>query len=647
MFARAVGGPVRVRSRALMVAAALSLSAGAAAAQDAPPASVEQLRDLSIDQLANLQVTSVARSPQSLSDAPAAIYVITHDQIVRSGLKSLPEILRLAPNLFVARTSGDSWVIAARGLDGNDQDQAFSNKLLVMIDGRSVYTPLFSGVYWDMQGVLAEDIDRIEVISGPGATLWGANAYSGVINIITRSSGDTQGVYAEGGGGNGGARGAVRYGGRLGEHATWRVYAEAAGHFDSETATGATAHDHWERPQGGFRLDWSPSQADAVTMQGDAYYGSEVATSSIGGGDVLARWSHAWDSRSSLQVQAYFDRIVRGDDSTGGSGFWQNMYDLDVQDSLALGSRHALVFGGGVRVSQYSIVGTPTLQFAPARADLHLADAFVQDTVTLARQLKLTLGLKIEDDPYSGASALPDVRLSFTPAQGVLLWAAASQAVRSPTPFDTDVVEKVGSEVFLTGDHAFEPERLTAYQAGLRLQPVPSLSLSVSAYDNVYQDLRSVEATPVTFVPIHWGNGMQGYAYGLEAWADYQVAAWWRLGASLNLLSEHLKFRPGDLGLLGVAQAGDDPKRQASLKSTIDLGGHVSWFADLRYVSALPDPHVPSYVELDTSVGWDVTRHIRLALSGFNLLHERHVEFATAAGGAVSRSVYAELQFRY
>ncbi len=288
------------------VAAAQELASGQPAAT---PSRVEDLRDLSIDQLSQVQVTSVSKSPEALSDAASAIYVITHDDIVRSGSISIPEILRLAPNLDVVQTSASSYIITARGFSGNISDQNFTNKLLVLIDGRSVYTPLFSGVYWDMQDVTVEDIDRIEVISGPGATLWGANAVNGVINIVTRKSSQTQGGVIDLAAGSLGSSLTVQYGGRIGDDLTYRVYAKTFNDYDTLTATGRRAGDAWSKPQGGFRLDWTPTTADTVTLQGDGYKGAEnqpgQPNQDIAGGDVLGRWNHVFTNGSDLQVQAY------------------------------------------------------------------------------------------------------------------------------------------------------------------------------------------------------------------------------------------------------------------------------------------------------------------------------------------------------
>ncbi len=630
-----------VRVATLALAAAVAFGAAQARAQ-----SVEELQQLSIGELSNLDVSSVSKAAQPLSEAPASIFVITHDVIARYGATTVPEMLRLAPNLFVAQTSASDYVVTARGFSGNSQAQSFSDKLLVLIDGRTVYTPLFSGVYWDMQGVLPEDIDRIEVISGPGATLWGANAVNGVINIITRKSYETQGGFAEVGGGNLQRYAAARYGGRISPSLTWRAYVQEVYGTDTLTSTGAPASDHWSRPQGGFRLDWTPRASDTVTLQGDAYYGTEVATTSIGGGNLTARWNHNWAGGSNLQVQAFFDRVVRGTDNAGGSGFWQNIYDLDAQNSFRLGERNLIVWGGGVRFTQYKIAGAGSLQFSPPARTLDLENGFVQDTITLAKPLKLTLGLKLEDDPYAGLSVLPSARLAWTPSQSLMFWAAVSRAIRSPTPFDADVREFAGPTLFLKGNPAFETEKLTAYEVGVRAQPFSRFSFSASGFFNVYNDLRNIEFTPGSFVPLFWGNGMEGYTYGFEGWGQFQATNWWRLMAGLNLLSEHLKFEPGASTLLGIPQNVNDPSRQATLRSSMNLGPKVTLDADLRYVGVLPDPHVPSYVELNGRIGWAVTPKLELAVSGFNLLHDHHQEFPGPAG-QVPRSVFAEVRARF
>jgi iron complex outermembrane recepter protein len=632
--------------RSLFVAFVLVSCVSGARAQ-----TIESLRTLSIDQLANLDVSSVTKTTEVLSEAPAAVYVITHDEIVRSGAQTLPEILRLAPNLQVYQLSASSYTVTARGFSGNPADQAFSNKLLVLIDGRSVYTPLYSGVYWDMQDVPPSDIERIEVISGPGATLWGANAVNGVINIITRKAQDTQGGLVDISAGNLFQSATLRYGGTLDDDLAYRFYVRDYAGDDTETSTGANAHDHWNRPQGGFRFDWTPAGSDSVTVSGDDFAGYEAApgapNTDIAGRNLTAHWTHDFADGSSLQILSYYDREERSTANAAGS-FFVDTYDLEAQHNFSPNAWNAISWGGGMRVSNYSIEGTPTLYFVPMSRSLDLADVFAQDSIAIDPSLTAVLGFKIEDDPYAGVAPLPSGRLSWKVADGALIWAAISRAVRSPTPFDTDVVEKVGSAVGLTGNPYFLDETLTAYELGTRVEPTERLSFSLSAYYNDYNDLRTVEITPVTVFPITWGNKLEGDTYGVEVWGNYQLYSWWRLSASVNELEEHFKFAPGSTSaILGVAQIGDDPHETATLRSSMDITADVNFDWDLRYVSKLPDPVVPAYVEMNASLGWNLSHAVRLSLSGFNLLHARHQEFPASVADAVPRSFSVGLQWRF
>ncbi len=626
--------------------AAAVLCAGQAAPVHAQ--SIEDLREMSIDQLADINVSSVTKSSESLRDAPGAIYVISHEDIIRSGATTIPDMLRLAPNLFVAQTSASTFTVSARGFSGSAGAQNFANKLLVMIDGRSVYTPLYSGVYWDMQDVPPDDIDRIEVISGPAAALWGANAVNGVINIITKKASETQGLTADIGGGNLQQVASLQYGGRAGDLA-WRLYARAIDGDDTLTTTGAKARDSWSKGQGGFRADWTPSPADQVTLQGDIFKGDTADSGpdndTISGGNILGRWNHAWSNGSNLQVQAYFDRASQSTDN-GGGAFWVNTYDLDIQHSFSIGARNQIVWGGGLRSADYGITSGSGLSFQPSSRDLVLGDVFVQDSFAITETVKLIAGVKVESDPFVGVTPLPDIRLSWKLNQTTLLWAAVSQAIRSPTPFDRDVHEEVGGINLLNAGGTFKSEDLTAYEIGARVQPTDRLSFSVSTYYNVYHDLRTIELAPGGFFPLQWGNGMYGDAYGVEAWGDLRVTDWWRLSAGVSAEHEELKFKAGDPGLLGPSEAGDDPTAQGQLRSYMNLGRNFTLDATLRGVSALADPAVPAYTELNARLGWNVTPRVQLSVSGFNLLHAYHVEYPGSAGGSVPRSIFVEMRVK-
>jgi iron complex outermembrane receptor protein len=634
-----------LKSAAATASLVLLLQAGTVARAQ----SLEDLQHMSINDLVNVDVSSVTKQTQAVKDAPGAIYVITHDDITRSGATSIPEMLRLAPNLFVAQTSASGYTITARGFSGNQNAQSFSNKLLVLIDGRSVYTPLFSGVYWDMQDVPAENIERIEVISGPGATLWGANAFNGVINIITRKASETQGAFIDVGGGGLVQKETVELGGKLGDDLNYRLYGKAIYGADTVTATGAHADDHWTRPQGGVRFDWTPRDGDTITLQGDGFTGAHAQTGApdetIAGANVISRWTHNWQDGSSLQAQAYYDHAQRG--TQQGNGFFRvDTYDVDLQHSFALGRRNDIVWGGGLRVADYEIDGTASLFFVPATRKLVLADVFAQDSISITGNTKLILGLKLEEDPYSGLAVLPNLRFSWKPTAGSLIWASASEAIRTPTPFDRDVVEKFGPILALSGNTNFQPEKLNAIELGGRFQPTERASLSISTYHNEYNSIRTIEPFPGGFFPLTWGNGLRGNTYGVEAWGDYRLADWWRVTATINLMHEHLTFKSGASGIIGPSQAGDDPSAEASLRSSMNLGKAVTLDGDLRYVSALPNPRVPAYVELNARVGWNVTPRLQLSLTGSNLLHERHLELPAPAAYAVPRSVFAELRWR-
>jgi iron complex outermembrane receptor protein len=605
--------------------------------------SIEELRDMPIAALSQLDVTSVTRSSAALADAPASIYVITHDDIVRSGTLTLPGILRLAPNLQVMRGGPNNIVIAARGLSGNGQAQNFSNKLLVLIDGRSVYSPLYSGVYWDMPDILPQDVERIEVISGPGATLWGSNAVNGVINIITRDAGASQGLYGTVVGGNRTYDLGLRYGGRAGDALNYRIFAKRHENFESSDGS----DDGSRRTQIGFRMDWDASEQDTLMLQGDAHYGSisrgADPSEAVYGYDLLARWRRETASGGTIQLQAYYDHSAREIGHDGGR-FALDTYDVEGQYSFQTGA-HALVLGGGARISSYEVEDIPGLLFVPNRRRLYLANIFAQDSISLAPHLTATAGVKLEGRTYTDLTVLPSVRLSWKPDGATLLWGAVSRAVRSPTPFDEDVVESIGQTVFLTALSSFRPEKLTAFELGTRLMLSPRASLSISGFYNVYDDLRTVDPAPGGFLPLRWGNGIEGDSYGFDAWADIRIADWRRIKPGYSLLINKLRFKDGAVPLLGLSQAGNDPRHRATLRSSMDIGRQINVDADLRYVSALPDPHVPGYVELGGRLGWQFSERAELSVSGFNLLHKRHQELPLSQAKPLARSVFVALKW--
>jgi iron complex outermembrane receptor protein len=606
--------------------------------------------ELSPEQLLDASVTSVSRTPEKLGEAPAAIFVISQEDIRRSGATSIPEILRLAPNLQVARAAG--YAISARGFD-----DVRANKLLVLVDGRSVYTPLYSGVFWDAVNVLPEDIERIEVISGPGATLWGANAVNGVINIITRNSRDTQGGVVTFTGGNTDSGGGARFGGRIDDNTTFRIYAMDFNHGNTITANGTDANDSWIIPQAGFRVDWNKS-SDLLTFQGDIFSGTASNDVKSKGRNLLGRWNHDFGSGSALQVQTYYDYTSRR--SPTGLADEVEVFDLDIQHSFPLGAWNGIVWGGGYRVTEDKFVNDASGTFiSPTGRTLNLGNLFIQDTLSLTDNLKLIAGVKFETNSYTSTAVMPNARLAWQATDTDMLWAAVSRAVRTPARFDRDVFQNVGAINVVAGGPNFQDEILTAYELGYRAELSTRVSLSLSGYYDVYDHLRSYELSqsgsfPITFsgvsgfLPVTFGNMMEGNVYGVEVWGTYSVTDWWRLTAGFNALHEDLRFKPGSLDVMGLAAHGNDPTHQFSLRSSMNLGRDLELDLGLRGVSDLPDPKVPGYFELEARVGWHISDKLELSVAGFSLLDERHPEFgALPARGEARRNFTVNTRWKF
>jgi iron complex outermembrane receptor protein len=607
---------------------------------------IDALTLMSLEDLAKVEVTSVSKSAQSLATAPASIFVITREDIQRAGVVSIPEALRLAPNMQVTQLTSSAYQNGARGLAGAPDTQNFSNKILILIDGRSVYSPLFSGIEYDMQDVLMDDVERIEVISGPGATLWGANAMNGVINIITRSAHDSQGllVRAEAGAEEQGL--GLRYGGKLGADGAFRVYAKWFDRGETEFEDGTGAQDDWSRLQVGFRGDTTRNR-NTFTLQGD-YQDATLSQFndedfSFDTANLLGRWEHAGE-RIRTHVQTYVDRVHRGR-PVSGIEYDIDTVDIELQQSAKLGSKHNLVWGFGRRRNEYETVNN-ALAFVPDHRAIELTNVFVQDVIELSREVNLTAGIKFEDNDYTHWEALPDLRLSWTPNASTLVWAAGSRAIRAPTPFDTDVQEFVGGGLLVLGNPDFRPEKVTAYELGVRAQPHAKVSITASAFFNEYDDLRSIELTPVTVLPLTWGNLIEGSTYGFEAWANLQLASWWRLSPGFRSLHKRLEFSEGASEIVSLNQAGNDMNSSAMLRSSMDFGS-VDVVAILRRVGSMPEPVVDDYTELHARVAWQVNDRLELGVKGFNLLNETHREFAAPQGFEIRRSVMAEIRYSY
>lgn len=637
----------RARPAALALAM-LAFSLGPAAQAAVPP-----LADLSLEELLNIEITSVSKRPERLTDAAASVFVITRDDVRRSGARSLPEVLRLAPNLQVARASASAYAISARGFNSNAR-----NKLLVLIDGRSVYSPLFSGVFWDVQDVMLEDIERIEVISGPGGTLWGTNAVNGVINVITRSAKDTQGGLLAIGAGNRESEGAVRYGGSFGTNGHYRVYGKYFDIDQTRTATGTPRDDAWHKGQIGFRTDWADG-ADTFSIKGNAYRGAAgqpapgtittgtpfaLGTIRLSGANLTGRWEHRLAGGSTLALQAYYDRTERIVPPTFSETL--DIVDVQFQHSLQPKGMHSVSWGAGYRYSFDRVTNSQYIAFLPAKENQAWASLFIQDEMRLRDDLRLTLGARVERNDYTGAEFLPSARLAWKPAANHMLWTAASRAVRAPSRLDRDTFVPGSPPYLLAGGAPVRSEIANVYELGYRGQPASQLSYSVTAFYADYDHLRSQELGPGgTF--LFFGSEMEGSARGAEMWGSYQAARTWRLSAGLTLLDTDLRRKPGSTDPFGPSALGNDPEYQWNLRSSWDLSPRHELDIMVRRIGALPNPKTPDYTAVDARLGWRINRHAALSLALNNVFDSAHTEYSqSTVQGEFGRSVFLQLQLR-
>ena len=602
------------------------------------------LADLSLEELSDLEITSVSKRAERLNDAAASIYVITAEAIRRSGATTLAQALRLAPNLQVAQTGASQFAITARGFNN-----AIGNKLLVLIDGRTVYTPFFSGVFWDQQDVMLQDVARIEVVSGPGGTLWGSNAVNGVINVITRSSDQTAGGMLAVAGGALELQAAARAGGRVGERGHFRIYGKQTRAENSETASGTSVADGWDLRQIGFRADWSVS-SDSFTLQGDLHSGRsdpvQFGALALGrieahGGNLLARWTRDLGADASVRVQAYYDRSKREDPLLYRPEV--EIGDLELQHAWTTGV-HRVVWGGGYRRARDHVEPGLFLGFHPARRTLSWANLFAQDSIRLNETLNLVVGAKLEHNDYTGTEKLPTVRLAWKPADDRLLWAGVSRAVRAPARLDRDISLPPNPPFLIAGGSNFVSEVVDVVEVGWRAQPSSTLTYSVTAFHGRWDRLRSGQLPPDAQVQ----NMIEGRTYGLEAWAAWQVTPTWRLTGGATSLRERLRVKPGSTDPVGPSALGNDPSHQWMLRSGWDLGPMVELDVSLRRVGALPDPDVDAYTAVDARLGWRPSSELSVSVVAKNMLDRQHAEFGTAPGRSeIARSLSVQAQWSF
>ncbi|MFO0773931.1 MAG: TonB-dependent receptor [Nitrospiraceae bacterium] len=638
------------------------------------------LVDMSLEELMSLPVTSVSKQTEPYAQTAAALFVLTQEDIRRSGATSIPEALRMVPGVQVAKIDSNKWAISARGFNGR-----FANKLLVLVDGRTVYSPTFAGVNWDQQDTILEDIERIEVIRGPGATLWGVNAVNGVINIITKKAKDTQGGLFVGGAGTE-ERGftGLRYGTSLGDNTHMRIYGKFFARDDQVNALGDPAVDRWHQARTGARMDHKSANGDEWTLQGDYYAGeyrenvnlptlsapfiqTNLFKAQTTGGNALARWTHTQSATAGASVQAFFDRVVI---KNGRGGVISDTVDLNYQQHTDWGERQNLIWGLGYRFVNNQLINRQDILSISYRTDsrfFSVWSGFFQDEIMLlptSRSLSLTLGTKLEHNDFTGFVVQPSARLRWTPTDRQTVWGAVSRAIRAPAHSEDDIRINLptGTQPLatLSGTRSYGNEKLVAFEAGYRNQLLNTLSVDLATFYNKYGDLRSFEPGPTfsestpspthTVLPFTWANKVRAETYGVEASVEWRPTEWWRLQPTYTyLLMRMYTDRSLDPG--AANPKGESPQHQASLRSMVSLPHGFEFDAWLRYVDHLPAIRIPSYTTLDLRLGWRPTRQLELSLVGQNLLDSHRPEYReniiSFVPTELQRGVYGKVTWRW
>jgi iron complex outermembrane receptor protein len=640
---------------------------------------LDQLTELCLEELMEIDVTSFGMKPQAVFRTAAAVFVITAEDIRRSGATSIPELLRMVPGFEVARINAHKWAITSRGFNGS-----FATKLLVLMDGRSVYSPLSSGVFWDEQDTLLEDIERIEVVRGPGGSLWGANAVNGVVNIITKDSRKTQGTLVSFGAGTE-ERGflSLRYGGALSAKTHYRFYFkgfERDGGVDNQSNR---TSDDWSKKQAGFRLDWEDDPKDRLTFQGDLYRGkagevlssplltppfylSETTDAKISGGNFLTSWERRTPQGSTLNFQGYYDRSER---DNGRLSTKYETVDLDFHHNWKWGRSQEITWGLNYRLIHDELSDNFFFSFKPSSATHHLAGGFLQDEICFFdRQVLLTLGSKIEVNEETGFENQPSVRLLWSPHTNHSFWASAGRAVRVPDRIEGDsthhpqaIPGNPPKVLTIRGNQDLASEDVIAYELGYRFYQKDDFRIDLAAFTNIYDSLRTFEtqepvlasSPPPTYLslPIQTGNKMKGKTYGMELALDWKIQNWWRLKGAYTFLKMFLELDETSNDRFSKGAEGEVPSHQVSLRSSMDLPGGLELDLWGRYVDALPNLDVKAYFALDMRLAWKLNKNVELAIVGQNLLDssirqwnvDRDNHFITE----VERSVYGKVTFHF
>lgn len=646
------------------------------AGQVQTPAPID-LRQASLEDLMNITVTSVSRKKEKLSKAAAAAFVITQEDIRRSGATNIPDLLRMAPGVDVEQIDANTWAISIRGFNSR-----FSDKVLVLIDGRTVYSPVFSGVYWDQIGVPLEDIERIEVIRGPGGTVWGANAVNGVISIITKSSRDTKGGQVTAAGGSQlRASSQLQYGGAAGQNAAWRMFGDYSNIGNSAAQSGGSANDRWQRMDTGFRSDWDFSKTDSLMAQGGLFANlanqttsSSYLTAAAGlpqtldsaGGDFLARWNHTLAGGSQTSVQAYYNTYRRDDSEIP---IRATTFDLDIQHHAAVGDRQDMVWGFGYRADDVGIPAGYVTSFTPPFRTVSLFNVFLQDEIRISASLWFTLGAKLEHNSYTGFETEPSARLVWSPpGSRHTIWAAASKAIRQPSRTEIDLEGQLASiptgadsiEVIkLLGNPLVKAEELRDYELGYRSGLTKTLSLDVASFLSFYHHLETIEpqapivipGSPLVIeIPFLYENEAHAMTWGGEAALTWKASSRWRLAPGYSYLHALLRQDPSSQGQATSALSTDFPQNIFQVRSLWTLSRKMEFDQSLYYTARLPGGSIPGHARMDLRLSRRIGESTEISVVGQNLLRARTLEYGNASGliGAESiRGVYGKITWRF
>ncbi|WP_446808539.1 TonB-dependent receptor plug domain-containing protein [Methylomonas sp. 2BW1-5-20] len=654
-----------------LLGVALNLCPEFGAAAEAAP----DIETFSINELMQMEVSSASRKSQTVSDTAAAAFVISQEDIRRSGATSIPDALRLAPGIEVAQINASVWAVTARGFNGR-----YANKLLVLMDGRSVYTPLFSGVFWDLQDTMMEDIERIEVIRGPGAVMWGANAVNGVINIITKKAKDTQGnLFVAGGGNQERGFAGYRYGGRVGDDGSYRVYAKTFERNTFVNAAGERLHDDWRSVQGGFRIDDRISNDSRYTLQGDVYrknVGNTVPAQTVvppfntpfnvddhaEGANLLGRWEGNFSDGSEFMLQGYYDRVNFSAAALSDS---QDMLDIDFQHRLHPNSDHDLMWGASYRFIHSAATNSAAISFNPNSLGYHNGSVFVQDDITLIDDtLRLTLGTKLEESHFGNTQVQPNARLMWTPDPKHSVWASVSRAARTPSRGEAQANIALGSapppftmiQVIGQSDPKLRAEKVFAAEIGYRTQWTDKFSTDITAFSNHYTDLIMFRQGVLDFAtltqPMIWyNNSREVTTRGIEIASEWQVLDWMRFTGNYSHLKIEMPYDAANPDTAGLS-----PRHRGSLRWQMDLPEKVKLDLTLRHVGKLAGvgQEVQAYTTFDARLAYEPYTGLELAVIAQNLFSPRHPEYHDSSaislpGSAleVPRSIYGKLSWRF